>query len=51
MTNEEKAERFFRAQKDVERLVEEGATSWIIVMSLWRRFEAIKAVEARDVAA
>jgi hypothetical protein len=50
MTNEEKAEQFFRAQKDVEHLMEQDATSWLIVSALWRRFEAMKAVEARDVA-
>jgi hypothetical protein len=50
MTNEEKAEQFAHAQRDVERLVEEGATSWLIVSALWRRFEAVKAMEARNVA-
>lgn len=50
MTNEEKAEQFAQAQRDVERLLEEGATSWPIVSALWRRFEAMKAVEARRVA-
>ncbi|MFC5799110.1 hypothetical protein [Streptomyces formicae] len=50
MSPEEKAEQFAKAQQDVERLLAEGATSWLIVSALWRRFEAMKAVEARRVA-
>lgn len=50
MSPEEKAEQFYRAQRDVEALLEQGATSWSIVFHLWRRFEAMKAVEARHVA-
>lgn len=50
MSPEEKAEQFARAQRDVERLQEEGATSWSIVSALWRRFEAMQAVEDRRVA-
>jgi len=44
------SEQFAHAQRDVERLLEEGATSWSIVFALWKRFEAMKAVEASDVA-
>jgi hypothetical protein len=51
MTPEEKADQFARAQRDVERLLEEGATSWSIVFALWHRFEAVQAKEATDVAA
>ncbi len=50
MSPEEQAEQFARAQRDVERLQEEGATSWLIVNAVWRRFQAIHDREARRVA-
>lgn len=45
MTSTEKAEQFARAQRDVESLIEQGATSWSIVYALWRRFDAMQRVE------
>lgn len=42
MSPEEKAEQFYRAQKDVEHLMDQGVTPWSIVFALWQRFRGLE---------
>ncbi|HEX5567685.1 MAG TPA: hypothetical protein VFY14_12300 [Streptomyces sp.] len=40
-TPEERGDQFFRAEKDVQRLLEHDATPWSIVYALWGRYRAM----------